>query len=109
MLEEQPSQGVHSAMLRHFVQYPNGATASYEARGVGGRQFSCYGCTQSYWDAPSIRIRYQNAELDFCTESCALDEGFAEAVEAYLETEIEGRSQDFVWEDYRYDSVSSIA
>jgi hypothetical protein len=71
--------------------------------------FGCYGCEREYYgDPPMLTVRYSGAELRFCSDNCALDEGFAVAVEARYEAEIAGEELEFVWLDKRYERNRSI-
>jgi hypothetical protein len=53
-------------------------------------------------------VLYDGAALLFCTTGCALDEGFAAAVEARLVAELEGGEEPFEWVDRRYDEDRGV-
>jgi hypothetical protein len=100
--------------LARVFQFPHGGIARVD---VGllprpeGRApllpFRCYGCEQLFaGEPPTLSVRYAQAELRFCSDNCALDEGFAIAVEARFDAELAGEgSSDFVWVDERYDAT----
>lgn len=72
--------------------------------------FCCYSCTQKYYgDPPMLIVRYPGAELRFCTDNCALNEGFAAAVEQRWLAEFDGEDFPFVWVDVRYEDLERVA
>jgi hypothetical protein len=98
-----------SALIRRVLRFENGSRASVRADMASAPLFVCYGCESSFADAPpTLRVQYESGELRFCSESCALDEGFAAAVEAYRDAECGGEGSGFVWNDYRYDQLEAL-
>lgn len=93
------------ARFGRVIETASGDTARVMGSGAPGDcAYRCHGCARKiYGDAPLLVVRYRASELRFCSSGCALDEGFAVAVEAMYDGEVEGNAFPCIWEDHRYD------
>lgn len=108
-----PETTLDRVALGRLYHFPNGARVRTDRvlhQAIGPiTSFACHGCVQWYYgDPPVLIVRYADAELRFCTDGCALDEGFATAVEGRWQAEFEGDEFPFVWVDERYQEVTDL-